>query len=111
MAKSTCSLSSRRSAECSTHTYSHTGPSGKDVFGCVAFPPGVGKTMAFDDSSSPKMADSLKESALSQVRVLGDDIVWIKCGSDKVMYGLAPENGIFGCPKQCDSRECSQCPQ
>ncbi|KAK6024241.1 phosphoenolpyruvate carboxykinase, partial [Ostertagia ostertagi] len=65
------------------------GPSGKDVFGCVAFPPGVGKTMV-----------ALMTPALQkwQVRVLGDDIVWIKCGSDKVMYGLAPENGIFGCP-------------
>lgn len=33
-----------------------------------------------------------------QIRILGDDVTWIRCAPDGKMYALAPENGIFGSP-------------
>ncbi|KAK5973091.1 Phosphoenolpyruvate carboxykinase GTP [Trichostrongylus colubriformis] len=65
------------------------GPSGKEVYGCVSLPVGVGKT---------QIASMTSAGGGWQVRVLGDDITWIKCGPDRVAYALAPENGMFGCP-------------
>ncbi|XGW08088.1 hypothetical protein V3C99_010868 [Haemonchus contortus] len=64
-------------------------PAGKEVFGCVSFPYGVGKTQVA----------TMKPSIQGwQVRVFGDDIAWIRCGRNRVMYALAPEYGMFGCP-------------
>ncbi|KAL6735147.1 hypothetical protein Aduo_005618 [Ancylostoma duodenale] len=36
-----------------------------------------------------------------QVRMLGDDVAWIRCGTDGRMHALAPENGLFGCTVRC----------
>ncbi|VDO34897.1 unnamed protein product [Haemonchus placei] len=64
-------------------------PAGKEVFGCVSFPYGVGKTQI------ATMTPSIQGW---QVRVFGDDIAWIRCGENRVMYAFAPEYGMFGCP-------------
>ncbi|WKX96455.1 hypothetical protein Q1695_012696 [Nippostrongylus brasiliensis] len=69
-------------------------PSGKDVYGCVAMPSGAGKTYL------AMMTPTLKGW---QVRVLGDDIAWIRCAPDRKMYAFAPENGIFACPLHATS--------
>ncbi|VDK57383.1 unnamed protein product [Cylicostephanus goldi] len=63
-------------------------PTGKEIFGCVSFPSGAGKT-AF-----ATMTPTLKDW---QVRMLGDDVVWIRCTRSGKLHALAPENGLFGC--------------
>ncbi|EPB69991.1 phosphoenolpyruvate carboxykinase [Ancylostoma ceylanicum] len=50
-----------------------------------------------------------------QVRMLGDDVAWIRCGTDGKMHALAPENGLFGCTVRCTPengdgfKECNSC--
>ncbi|CAJ0606709.1 unnamed protein product [Cylicocyclus nassatus] len=63
-------------------------PSGKELFGCVSFPIGGGKT------EFATMTPTLKDW---QVRMLGDDVVWIRCARSGKLHALAPENGLFGC--------------
>uniref|UniRef100_A0A0K0DL70 Phosphoenolpyruvate carboxykinase (GTP) n=1 Tax=Angiostrongylus cantonensis TaxID=6313 RepID=A0A0K0DL70_ANGCA len=65
------------------------GPSGKEVFGCVALPKGVGKT---------EIATMTPTLQGWQVQLLGDDIAWIRCGPNGKLYASAPANGLFACP-------------
>ncbi|KAK0411233.1 hypothetical protein QR680_005553 [Steinernema hermaphroditum] len=64
-----------------------TDPKGNEFFVAAAFPSGCGKTNL-----------ALMKPAVDgwKVKVVGDDITWIRFGEDGRMYASNPENGMFG---------------
>ncbi|KAK6734257.1 hypothetical protein RB195_017809 [Necator americanus] len=71
------------------------GPSGKEIFGCVSLPIGAGKT---------QFATMTPAIPGWQVRMLGDDVSWIRRVPEGKLRALTPENGIFGCAINISSK-------
>ncbi|CAD6196417.1 unnamed protein product [Caenorhabditis auriculariae] len=63
-----------------------TDPQDQEIFVCVSFPSGAGKTT---------MSAMLPALPGWKIKVLGDDIAWIRW-KDGQMFAMAPENGMFG---------------
>uniref|UniRef100_A0A1I8AVF9 Phosphoenolpyruvate carboxykinase [GTP] n=1 Tax=Steinernema glaseri TaxID=37863 RepID=A0A1I8AVF9_9BILA len=72
-----------------------TDPQGNEFFVAAAFPSGCGKTNL-----------ALMKPALEgwKVKVVGDDIAWLRFGEDGRMYASNPENGMFGVAAESNER-------
>lgn len=71
---------------------------GKTYHVCGGFPSASGKT---------NLAMTLPPDALGeryQVEFYGDDIVWMWIGEDGRLYGMNPENGVFGVAKDTNEK-------
>jgi phosphoenolpyruvate carboxykinase (GTP) len=71
---------------------------GKKWHICGGFPSASGKT---------NLAMTLAPDALGDryhVSFYGDDIAWLWVGDDGVLYGMNPENGVFGVAKDTNER-------
>ncbi|CAJ0955994.1 unnamed protein product, partial [Mesorhabditis belari] len=73
-----------------------TDPSGRESFITVHAPSGGGKTaFAFSEPTIPGW----------KIKILGDDIAWIRQEKDGRLYAMAPENGMFGIAPGLDPKK------
>lgn len=76
----------------------HDKQTGKTWHVCGGFPSASGKT---------NLAMTLAPDALGDryhVSFYGDDIAWLWVGEDGALYGLNPENGVFGVAKDTNEK-------
>ena len=76
----------------------HDKQTGKTWHVCGGFPSASGKT---------NLAMTLAPDALGDryhVSFYGDDITWLWVGEDGALYGLNPENGVFGVAKDTNEK-------